>query len=83
MSLSMLWVLVLLQENGEMQMSALGARLSVSSAAMTGIIDSLVDHGLVRRLSVIGDRRVCMIQLTAPGVDLLAGKVSTRELVTP
>lgn len=48
-------------------MGALSRRLMVSNGNVTGLINRLVDEGLVARRAAAGDRRTQMVQLTAAG----------------
>ncbi|OGW85804.1 MAG: hypothetical protein A2987_05915 [Omnitrophica bacterium RIFCSPLOWO2_01_FULL_45_10] len=48
-------------------MSDLAKSLSVTTAAMTGIVDRLVREGYLRRESDPKDRRIIKIRLTAKG----------------
>lgn len=63
-SLSGIWVLMLVYENTELPMCKLTEALAVSPAAMTGIIDVLERGGKVRRVPKPGDRRSHLIRLT-------------------
>lgn len=48
-------------------MGALSHRLMVSNGNVTGLIDRLVDEGLVERLPAPGDRRAQVVRLTKAG----------------
>lgn len=52
--------------------SQLAEALNVTQATITGLIDSLVKSGLVRRKDCKGDRRVCFIRLTPRGQRFVA-----------
>ena len=61
-------VMAALDRNPEgMKMSELSSALKVSNGNITGIIDRLIDSGLVKRFSVQGDRRAYHITLTPLG----------------
>jgi DNA-binding MarR family transcriptional regulator len=60
-------ILDTLNKNGESNMSDLARNMSVTTAAMTGIVDRLVRDGYVIRASDPDDRRVIKIRLTAKG----------------
>jgi DNA-binding MarR family transcriptional regulator len=63
-----------LKEQGETcRMSDLAAMRFHTPAAMTGIVDRLIDLKLVQRNSDATDRRVILIELTAHGKAVLAG----------
>jgi len=51
---------------------ALADRLEVKSATVTGLLDGLERRDLVRRTSVVGDRRSISLQVTSAGEALLA-----------
>jgi len=53
-------------ENG-LRMSEISSVLRVSNGNVTGIVDRLVEDGMVARLPVAGDRRAHRIQLTEQG----------------
>lgn len=50
-----------------LKMSALSDLLRVSNGNVTGIVDRLVEDGLVRRIAQPGDRRAQIARLTAEG----------------
>ena len=50
-----------------LKMSALSGVLRVSNGNVTGIVDRLVEEGLVVRVPVAGDRRAMVVRLTEPG----------------
>jgi DNA-binding MarR family transcriptional regulator len=52
--------------------SRLAARADVTKATLTGVIDSLVQHGWVSRADVEGDRRGVALSLTPAGAAVLA-----------
>lgn len=61
-------VLAALDRAGDgMMMSALSRRLMVSNGNVTGIVDRLVEEGLVLRAIRDGDRRASIVHLTEKG----------------
>jgi len=50
-----------------LKMSALSAELRVSNGNVTGIVDRLVEDGLLIRLAVPSDRRASLVRLTRKG----------------
>lgn len=50
-----------------LKMSELSRRLMVSNGNVTGIVDRLVEDGLVIRVEVEGDRRATRVRLTSDG----------------
>lgn len=71
-----LQVLCLLEENDSLTMGELAARLDVTSASITGIIDSLEKRSFVRRLPSRADRRVINIEI------LGLGRLSLESILT-
>ncbi|MFA5079496.1 MAG: MarR family transcriptional regulator [Dehalococcoidia bacterium] len=73
-------VVLLLYLGGHARMSALAAALGVSLATATGIIDRLIDRGLVIRENSSEDRRVVICRLSEKGHELTDRLyVSARE----
>ena len=60
-------VLFVVSAAGEMHMSALAERLGVSPSTVSGIVDRLVDQGLVARHDDPADRRQVVISATDAG----------------
>lgn len=60
-------VLSALDRFGSCLMSELSQQLMVSNGNVTGIVDRLVEEGLVERLRVEGDKRATRVRLTAQG----------------
>lgn len=65
-------VLGLLRDLGSMSPSALGERLIVTRATVTGLVDSLERRGLVRRTAHATDRRSLIVEITPEGLEVLA-----------
>jgi DNA-binding MarR family transcriptional regulator len=53
-------------------MSALSEALMVSNGNVTGIVERLVEQGLVERAPVAGDRRATLVRLTGRGRETFA-----------
>lgn len=64
-------VLLILSQTGAETVSALADRLKVHISTVTGILDRLVDHGLVRREEDPQDRRHVVSRLTPAGEEVL------------
>ncbi|MDQ7079593.1 MAG: MarR family transcriptional regulator [Paracoccaceae bacterium] len=62
-----------------LRMSDLSARLMVSNGNVTGIIDRLVNDGLVVRVPIEGDRRATLVRLTQKGRETFAEMAATHE----
>ena len=52
---------------GGLNMSQLSSALRVSNGNVTGIVERLVNDGVVRRVAVAGDKRATLAVLTASG----------------
>jgi len=63
-------VVLLLYLNGAARMSELASALGVTLATATGIMDRLVDRGVVTRENSMEDRRVVVCRLSAKGHEL-------------
>ena len=57
----------LYREEGGLRMTELSRRLLVSNGNVTGIVERLVNDGLVARESAAGDRRSFLVRLTSKG----------------
>jgi len=64
-------ILDFLEKSGEAKMSDLAHFMSVSTAAMTGTIDRLVNYEYVVRELEPKDRRVIKIKITSKGSDII------------
>lgn len=64
-------VLFLVEAVGELHMSELVARLGVSLSTVSGLVERLVDQGLVSRHHDPADRRQVVVTATAPGAALV------------
>ncbi len=79
-------VVLLLFLNGPARMSVLASGLGVTLATATGVVDRLVDRGIVLREDQPGDRRVVMCRLSDKGHQLTSGlwhsaRERTRKLL--
>ena len=63
-----------------MMMSELSRYLVVSNGNITGIIDRLVDDGLVMRAQRQGDRRTSIVRLTSNGLEAFKVMARTHEV---
>ncbi len=62
-----------------LKMSELSSALRVSNGNVTGIVDRLVETGLVERRAVLGDRRAQLICLTPSGRSTFAKHAHIHE----
>ena len=53
--------------------------LGIGLSTVTGIVDRLVEHGLVERYADPDDRRLSRLRITPEGTDLLDGLWATRR----
>ncbi|GGG19644.1 MarR family winged helix-turn-helix transcriptional regulator [Paenibacillus abyssi] len=60
-------VLLILSEAGPQKVSVLADMLFITSGAVTGMADSLIRLGLIRRERGESDRRVVMLEITEAG----------------
>ena len=60
-----------LHNNGDSKMCAIAKFMSVTTAAMTGMVDRLEKYGYVKRGHDPKDRRIIKIILTQKGMDLI------------
>lgn len=80
-------VLYLVQADAGLRMSELSARLGVSLSTVSGVVDRLVDQGLLNRRDDPADRRQVVLRITDAGTtqlelfrELTAGQF--RDLLT-
>ena len=69
----------LYRETDGLKMSALSAALMVSNGNVTGIVERLVNDGLVVRVPVSGDRRAMIVKLTDRGRTEFAHMAKVHE----
>jgi len=60
-----------LLSSGDLNMSELVSRLGVTLPTVSGVVNRLVDHGLIARRTSPSDRRRVFVGITAAGVELL------------
>jgi DNA-binding MarR family transcriptional regulator len=65
--------LLLLFTNGPTKMSVIAAELGVSMATATGVIDRMVERGIVVRDSDPHDRRIVLCRMSPEGERLVSG----------
>lgn len=70
LTMQQLKILLILYSGGSSSMGQLAAPLGVKLSTVTGIIDRLVEHDLVKRTEHPHDRRLVIIQLTDTGYEL-------------
>ena len=70
-SMAHLHVMWLLKRHGELSMGRLAELLDVSLSNASGLIDRMVERGLVERVRVPDDRRLVLVALSAHGLAML------------
>ena len=66
-SMTQLHVLWIIDEHGELPMSGVAELLDASVSNATGLIDRMVEHGLVERVRVADDRRIVLVRMAPDG----------------
>lgn len=79
MSLPQMLILEILSHRPHCIMCDLAESLSVSTPAVTGLVDRMVKGGYVRRVRDQKDRRVINIELTSKGITAAKGVSTTRR----
>jgi DNA-binding MarR family transcriptional regulator len=72
-------ILDCLARHGECKMTLLAQSMKVSTAAMTGVVERLVNYGYVTRVSDPADRRIINIRLSAKGAGLVKNVNNARR----
>jgi DNA-binding MarR family transcriptional regulator len=78
LTLSQLAMLAVLDRNGPLRMGALALHEQLDPAVATRIVTSLADEALVRRRHDVDDRRVTVVEITAPGRKALTSSRARR-----
>lgn len=69
----------LCQHEKGLKMSVLSGVLKVSNGNVTGIVDRLVEDGMIIRIPVPGDRRASLVRLTQKGREEFALQATAHE----
>jgi DNA-binding MarR family transcriptional regulator len=72
-TMSQMKIMFILFVNGQIRMSDMAADLQVTLATATGLVDRLVEKGLVVRESQPDDRRVVLCRLSEDGHGMVSG----------
>ena len=70
-SMAHLHVMWLLKRHGDLSMGRLAELLDVSLSNASGLIDRMVERGLVERVRVPDDRRLVLVALSSHGLQML------------
>lgn len=73
LTMPQLKVVLLLFMNGQTRMTEIATALDVSMATATGVVDRLVERGIVLRESQPQDRRVVLCRLSEKGQNMIGG----------
>jgi DNA-binding MarR family transcriptional regulator len=85
-TMSQLKIMFILFVHGQIRMSDIAADLQVTLATATGLVDRLVEKGLVARESQPDDRRVVLCRLSESGHGMVSGiwesaRNNTRDIL--
>lgn len=69
---SQIAVLFVLSQSDAQPISEIAKRLSMGKSSLTGLVDRMVDRGLVARIASSSDRRVTNVHLRQSGAKMLA-----------
>jgi MarR family 2-MHQ and catechol resistance regulon transcriptional repressor len=72
LSVSQCYTLDALAEEDSLTMGELTAKLCLKISSATRVVDPMVERGWVRRIDDPNDRRICRVQATAKGRQLMA-----------
>lgn len=81
LTMARFWVLSNLLPERPLTMGELQRRLLLAPGTITGLVDGLVEEGLVRRWRDKADRRLVFLTLTPAGAEFLAGILQFRASV--
>jgi DNA-binding MarR family transcriptional regulator len=62
-----------ISRHGKINLSGLAAGIKVTPANVTGIVERLVEQGMLTRVPDTGDRRILWLRVTDKGESLLSG----------
>lgn len=82
MTMPQFFVLDILIHAGESKMSDLAKTMSVTTAAMTGVVTRLVRDGYVSREEDPRDRRIVKVALTPKGSKVIRNMIEKRKEIT-
>lgn len=72
-------MVLLLAEHGPQKASAMAELLRITSGAVTGIADRLIEHGYIERTRSEEDRRIVYLEITEEGRKLVGFILEMRE----
>lgn len=71
--------LLAIHDSGTCRMGTLAEITQQSGGTLTGIVDRLIEDGLVERVRSLGDRRVVEVALTAAGRTRIRAVIEARQ----
>jgi DNA-binding MarR family transcriptional regulator len=71
--------LYLLEQRGELKATEIAELLQVTSGAVTGIVDHLIEDGFVERDRDVADRRVVIMKIAPEGRSFLESLIVARQ----
>jgi MarR family transcriptional regulator, organic hydroperoxide resistance regulator len=71
LTMQQIWAMYMLREHGQMVMGGLAGQLHCDASNITGIVERLVNHGLVQRQEAPEDRRQKRLALTPQGNEVI------------
>ncbi|MFF2480460.1 MarR family winged helix-turn-helix transcriptional regulator [Paenibacillus sp. NPDC058071] len=74
-------MVLLLDEKGPQKASVMAEMLRITSGAVTGIADRLIEHGYISRGRSEHDRRIVLLEITEEGRQLVGYILEMRERV--
>ena len=75
-------IMTMLEREKEANMTDLAKAMSVTTSAMTGVVDRLVRDGYAHRLRDSQDRRIIRIKLTSRGMKTVRTAIEDRKRAT-
>jgi len=75
-------ILDLLNAKGKLKASDLAEALNITSGAVTGLCDKLIQYGYAKRSRTEEDRRVVYLEITDDGRDMLKNVAEKRKRIT-
>lgn len=74
-------MVLLLAQHGPQKASAMAELLRITSGAVTGIADRLIEHGYIERMRSDEDRRIVLLEITDEGRKLVGYIHEMRERI--
>ncbi|MEA3560196.1 MAG: MarR family transcriptional regulator [Candidatus Omnitrophota bacterium] len=78
-SMPHVFILGMLNERGSCNMSEIAGELSITTSAVTGLVDRMLNLGLLERIRGEKDRRIVRVKATKKGNDTINRIISQRR----